>query len=97
MFAVLATEVSSAFVTPDAAIVHVEPSVQVCPLTVVAELASAEFGTETSLAFGSVPDVMFAAFVVSVVAEVASVTAVLNPPAALLVRTCPSVPFVATE
>lgn len=65
---------------------QVDPRVQDVPSTVVAELASAEFGTETNLAFGNVPLVIFAAFVVSVVAEAASVTGVPNPPRALLVN-----------
>ena len=47
-------------------IVQVDPSVHVWPFTVVAEFASAEFGTETNLAFGNVPLVIFAAFVASV-------------------------------
>jgi hypothetical protein len=47
------------------------PSATLDPLTLTEELASAELGTADKRAFGKVPEVMFDAFVVSVVAEVA--------------------------
>ena len=45
------------------------PSGMDVPEIVMAEFAKAEFGTADRRAFGRIPDVMFAAFVVSVVAD----------------------------